>query len=84
MPYISFIWNDEPEGNVEHIAEHGISMEDVEEVMFNPVDQDFSRASGYPITFGYAIDGRYIAVVYEQVDDTTVYPITAFEVEDES
>jgi hypothetical protein len=27
-------------------------------------------------------DGRVIAVVYDQIDECTVYPITAFEVED--
>lgn len=80
MPYVEFIWNEEPDGNVDHIAEHGISIEDVEEVLFNPVDRDVSRTSGYPMVFGYALDGRYIAVVYEQVDHTTIYPITAFEV----
>lgn len=80
MPYIEFIWNEEPDGNVDHIAEHGISIEDVEEVLFNPVDRDVCRSSGYPMVFGYALDGRYIAVVYEQVDHTTIYPITAFEV----
>jgi uncharacterized DUF497 family protein len=82
MPYIEFIWNDELGGNVEHIAEHGISMENVEDVLFNPVDRDVSRSSGYPMVFGYTSDGRYIAVVYERVDETTVYPITAFEVGD--
>jgi hypothetical protein len=26
------------------------------------------------------LDGRYITVIYEQIDDDTVYPVTAFEV----
>jgi len=30
--------------------------------------------------FGYSLDGRYITVIYEQIDDDTVYPVTAFEV----
>jgi hypothetical protein len=81
MPYFEIIWNDEPGGNVEHIAEHDLTPEDVEEVIFNPVDRDVSRSSGLPIVFGFAPDGRYILVVYEQIDDVTVYPVTAYDVE---
>ena len=84
MPYCEIIWNEEPNGNVQHIAEHGISIEDVEEVLFNPVDRDVSRSSGNLIVFGFTPDGRYILVVYEQMDDMTVYPITAFEVDEKS
>jgi hypothetical protein len=36
MPYFEIIWDEEPGGNVEHIAEHGITMDDGEEVLFNP------------------------------------------------
>ncbi len=38
MPYYEFIWNDEPGGNIQHIAEHGLTPEDIEEAMFNPID----------------------------------------------
>ena len=82
MPYYEIIWNEEPGGNLEHIAEHGLSPEDVEEVLFNPVDRDVNRSSGLPIVFGFTPDGRYILVVYEQIDDVTVYPVTAYVVED--
>jgi hypothetical protein len=33
------------------------------------------------VVFGYTTDGRQVAVVYEQLDDTTVYPVTAYEIE---
>lgn len=82
MPYYEIIWNEEPGGNLEHIAEHGLTKEDVEEVLFNPVDRDVSRSSGLPIVFGFTTDGRYIMVVYEQIDDVTIYPVTAYEVEE--
>ncbi len=82
MPYYEIVWNDEPGGNVEHIAEHGLTPNDVEEVLFGPVDRDVSRSSGLPIVFGFAPDGRYILVVYEQLDDVTIYPVTAYEVEE--
>jgi uncharacterized DUF497 family protein len=82
MPCYEFIWNEEPNGNVEHIAEHGLTPEDVEEVVFNPVDRDVSQSSGLPIVFGVTPDGRYIMVVYEQIDDVTIYPVTAYDVEE--
>ena len=49
------VWDreDDPDGNVQHILDHGISMDEVEEVL---LDRDsvttVSRSSGNPITFG--------------------------------
>jgi len=82
MPYYEIIWSEEPGGNVEHIGETGLAPEDVEEVVFNPVDRDVSRSSGLPIVFGFTPDGRYIMVVYEQIDDVTIYPVTAYDLEE--
>jgi len=74
------IWNEDRGGNVEHVEEHGLSIEDVEAVLGHPECEVSSRSSGQPCVFGYALDGTYIIVVYEQVDENTVYPITAYEV----
>ena len=82
MPYFDIIWDPEPGGNIEHIAEHDLTPEDVEDALFDPVGHDRSRSSGLPMVFGFTSDGRYIAVVYEQIDDSTVSPVTAYEVED--
>jgi len=82
MSSFDVVWNEEPGGNVQHIAEHHLTPEDVEEVLSNPMDQDVSRTSGLPIVFGFTPGGRYILVVYERIDETTLYPITAYEVED--
>lgn len=81
MPYFEIIWDDGPGGNVEHILEHGITIDEVEEVLFNPTGKDLSRSSGLPIVFGFTPDGRYILVVYEKVDDFMIFPVTAYEVE---
>jgi hypothetical protein len=54
------IWNDEPGGNVEHIEEHGLTVDDVEHVLANPDSKDVSQSSGLPCVFGTALDGRYI------------------------
>lgn len=82
MPYLEVIWDDEPQGNVEHIAEHDLTPEDVEEVLLNPVDHNVSRSPGLPIVFGFTSDGRYILVVYEKLSDSMVYPATAYDVEE--
>jgi uncharacterized DUF497 family protein len=74
------IWNEEPDGNVEHIEEHGLTIEDVEHVLANPDSQNVSRSSGLPCVFGSTPDGRYIIVVYEDIDQDTIYPVTAYEV----
>ena len=81
---ISIIWDldDEPTGNVRHIAEHGISREEAEEVIkANHAKSIFSKTSGNPITFGWTSTGRHIAVVWEHVldDPLTIYPLTAYE-----
>ena len=73
--------DDDPEGNVQHIAEHDITKEEVEEVLENPDGIETSRSSGRPIAFGETASGRLIAVVFEEIDDETVYSVTAYEVE---
>ena len=74
------IWNEEPDGNVEHIEEHGLTVEDVEHVLENKPDESASRSSGLPCVFGDTPDDRYIIVVYELIDEDTIYPVTAYEV----
>jgi hypothetical protein len=61
MPYFEFIWDEEPGGNVEHIAEHGLSIDDVEEVVFNPTGRDVSRSSGLPIVYGFNVCDHSVA-----------------------
>ncbi|MHB0961415.1 MAG: hypothetical protein ACYC0X_34600 [Pirellulaceae bacterium] len=41
-----------------------------------------SRSTGLSIVFGFTPDGRFILVVYEQIDEVAIYPVTAYEVED--
>jgi hypothetical protein len=79
------IWDleDDPDGNVAHVAEHGLTPEEVDEVLQDPANEtDFSNSSGYPVTFGWTPTGRHIMVVWEEVDDDpwTVRPITAYDV----
>ena len=55
--------------------------QDVDAVICNPLETKTSRSSGRPIATGYTPDGRLILVVYEEIDECTVYPVTAYEVE---
>lgn len=82
MAWMEIIWTDGPDGNIRHIAEHGVTPDEVELVLANPIESDVSETSGRPIVFGYTAAGRFLAVVYERIDAITVYPITAFDVED--
>ncbi|NIL95642.1 MAG: hypothetical protein GTO62_00450 [Planctomycetales bacterium] len=74
------IWNYEPGENVAHIEEHGLTVEDVEFVLENYESEGISHSSHRPCVFGYTPDQVYIIVVYDPIDENTVYPITAYEV----
>ena len=82
MRYDSIIWDvdEDPDGNVQHCEEHGVTKEEVEEVFQNAMDEDISESSGQPVVFGDTNAGSHLMVVYEQVDADTVYPITAYDV----
>jgi hypothetical protein len=82
MPWYDALWNyEDPNGNVAHVADNGLGPEDVNSVLMAPEETGISRSSGRPVAFGYTPDGRYICVVYETVDDHTLYPVTAFEID---
>lgn len=82
MHYSAFIWDldDDLEGNVKHCGEHGVTQDEVEEVIQNATDADTSRSSGRLVVFGDTSTGRHLMVVYEEIDADTVYPVTAYEV----
>jgi uncharacterized DUF497 family protein len=77
MPYYLFLWNELIE---EHLAEHGVLPDEFETVVCDPESVDKSRSSGREIAFG-EVNGRFLACVYEMLDETTILPVTAYEVE---
>jgi uncharacterized DUF497 family protein len=82
---VEIIWDldDDPDGNVWHIDEHGVTVEEFEEVFFDPRSRTGrSRSTGRPQAFGETSTGKYITVIWEEVleDPRTIYPITAYEV----
>jgi len=82
LAFGSIIWDldNDPDGNVRHCAEHGVTKEEVEAVFQNMMDEDVSYSSGRPVIFGDTFAGRHLMVVYEEIDADTVYPITAYDV----
>lgn len=84
MAFLQIVWDLEGDsnGNVQHIRRHRLTGEEIEDVLSNPDGEEFSHSSNQPIAFGYTRHGELIAVVFEQIDEDTVYPITAFRVED--
>jgi hypothetical protein len=82
MANVQVIWDleDDPQGNLRHVAEHDVTADEVEEVLeahFN--EAIVSASSGNPIAFGWTASGKYLAVVFEKVeaDPPIAYPITA-------
>ena len=67
-------------GNVDHIEEHGLTVEEVEHVLDNYDSTGFRQSSGNPCVFGYTPDDRHIIVIYEEVDADAIVPVTAYEV----
>lgn len=82
---VRIIWDleDDPDGNVEHLRQHDVSIEEAEEILLNPhSSRAVSRSSGLPTAFGWTSTGRHLAVVYELVHDDplTLRPVTAYDV----
>ena len=80
---VSVIWDDEPGGNVEHIAQHGLSPDEVDDVLLDDsIPTGYSNSTGRPCKFGRTSTGKYIVVVWDEVadDPRMIYPVTAYEV----
>ena len=76
--YLWFVWDEE---NEDHIAQHGVTKDEFEEVVCNPEWTGRSRSSGQPIARGWTSTGKYLLCVWEDLDDTRVYTITAYEID---
>jgi uncharacterized DUF497 family protein len=80
------VWDDEddPRGNVQHIADHDLTVDEVEEVLLDPrSDFETSDESGNPMAIGWTSTGKHIAVIFVFEDDPEliiVHPRTAYAV----
>jgi uncharacterized DUF497 family protein len=78
-------WDDEdnPRGNVQHIAANGLTIDEIEQVLHDPANRPtMSRSTGRPAVFGATATGKDILVVYEVLETEPVIvirPVTAYE-----
>ena len=78
------IWNedDDPDGKVAHIAEHGIDIDEVEDVLYNSKNRTGSSTHpGRTLTCDSTETGRFLRVAWEHASENPliVKPVTAFE-----
>ena len=78
------IWDDpdDRDGNTAHIAEHGLTTDEVDEVLLDDrLRTATSRSTGRPCKFGWTTTGKHIVVVWDEANDDPLmlYPITAYE-----
>ena len=78
MPFYLFLWTPEI---VEHLAQHVVSIDEFESIVQNPDSSGISRSSSRPFAVGQTEDGRTLLCVYEFVDDTTIEPVTAYDID---
>ncbi len=75
---VEFFWVFEPGGNVEHIAEHDLTPEDVEYAYATATLFTTSRSSGLPAFMGLDTCYEEIFVVYRELDAATWHVETAY------
>ena len=77
---------DDPRGNTRHIADHGLTTDEVEEVIYDPQSHPVrSRSSGRPALIGHTSSGKTIMVIYERHKEARVViirPVSAYEIEE--
>jgi hypothetical protein len=77
MTINDFIW---PQARIEHIAKHGVTPEEVEEVCFgNPLVLRAKSRGENPVYYvlGQTSAGRYLFCVVIRFPDGKGYPVTA-------
>jgi hypothetical protein len=78
-------WDDEddPRGNLQHIAANCLTIEEVEQILHDPANRpNISCSSGRPAVFGATATGKDILAVYEVLETEPVIvirPINAYE-----
>ena len=78
------IWDedDDVDGNVAHIAEHDISVDEEEDILYDPRNVTGpSRHLGRMLTCGWTETGRFLCVAWERAlnNPLIVKPVTAFD-----
>lgn len=80
--YVVWDMDDDPFGNVQHIPiDEYLTKQDVETAVRTAYWIGFSRR-GSKMLIGQVIDGRDLVVIFEEIDEEHIRPITAFFRED--
>jgi len=84
--YLEWDTEDDPRGNVRHIADNGLSVDEVEDVVYDPRSRPIrSRTSKRPALIGRTSTGKTIIVIYERHKDAgivVIRPVSAYEIEE--
>lgn len=84
--FVEWDAEDDPRGNVRHIADNGLSVDEVEDVIYDPQSRQVqSRSSKCPALIGRAGSGKAIIVIYERHKDAgivVIRPVSAYEIEE--
>ncbi|MDP1798263.1 MAG: hypothetical protein Q8K78_12300 [Planctomycetaceae bacterium] len=82
MPWFDIFWTPDAE---EHLAGHGVTIREFEEVLLaaNRRMIETSISSDYFTLKGVTSTGRPLRIVFDMLDDITVFPITAYEPSEE-
>ena len=84
--FIEWDAEDEPRGNVRHIADNGLGIDEVEDVLYDPSSRPVqSRSSRRPALIGRTSTGKTIIVIYERYKEAghvVIRPVSAYEIED--
>jgi uncharacterized DUF497 family protein len=76
---------DDPRGNTQHIADTGLTTDEVDDVIYDPRSRPVqSRSSKRPALIGQTSTGKTIFMIYERHNDggiLVVRPVSAYEIE---
>jgi hypothetical protein len=82
--FIEWDEDDDPNGNVMHIASAGLTPDEVEDVLRSPnVNVSASRSSGRAAVFGWTGSNKHIIVICDMTSErgvTVLRPRTAYEI----
>lgn len=82
MPNEQIVWDDSVGGNIEHLAEHGVTLEEFEQVLAAGfADRVISRSHpDHWLVQGFTDRGRFLFIVFEYFEaEHLINPVTAYE-----
>jgi hypothetical protein len=81
MEIREFEWSDR---NIEHIARHNVSPDEVEDVAFDDEPWIRKGRKGARYMLGYTIGGRYLFIVYRLKSEGIARVITAMDMDEKT